>query len=210
MRTQNRIKGLCRRHAIKYRGRGIYRGKSRPGVLEQCPNPSIRWPFASLYRQYDFHREERLRERNAFRNLARKEARFAVKRLRTIPGVGEMVALTVVGWIVDPKRFATRNKLSWYGGLGVRQNVSNWKPAGAARASSRGNRQLKRVLFLAARAAVLGYRQNALARRYRKHPEMGWEARPAIRDIARKILNLICLLWRKGGTYRDELVAVPR
>jgi len=131
-----------------------------------------------------------------------------VERLCTIPGVGPVIARTLVGWIAEPTRFKSRSALYSYAGLGLGQGWTNWQPVGRARASRRGNRCVKRALFLAARSASRGH--SALARRYQARREEGWEDRKAIRDLARVILKIAVLLWRKGATYDDAAVSVPR
>ena len=67
---------------------------------------------------------------------------------------------------------------------------------------------MKRALFTAARAAVRG--RNAFARRYEMRIVSGWEDKKAIRDIARQILFAVYALLKKGGTYKDEKIRIPR
>ena len=120
-----------------------------------------------------------------------------------MPGLGPRTALAVAAWIADPRRFKSRSGLSSYAGLGLRQDYSNWKPTNRARASKRpqvrtfsgadrpgGNRELKRALFIAAKAAING--SSSLRSRYDARIAAGWEGRKAIRDIARTILFAAC------------------
>ena len=116
-------------------------------------------------------------------------------------------ARTLVAWIVEPARFRSFSALNAYAGLGLGQGWTNWQPTSRARASRRGNREVKRVLFIAAEAAVRG--DNALARRYRARLARGWEKRKAIRDIARTLLQIVEALWRKKTNYDDSQVRVP-
>ncbi|RLI52279.1 MAG: hypothetical protein DRO93_15330 [Candidatus Thorarchaeota archaeon] len=109
--------------------------------------------------------------------------------------------------MVDPRRFKSRSAVNAYGGLGIGQSVTNWHVVGRSRASRRGQRAVKRVLFLAGRAAIRG--DNALARRYANRLKSGWEDRKAIRDVARRILFVACAMWIRKEVYRDELVSVP-
>jgi hypothetical protein len=94
-----------------------------------------------------------------------------------------------------------------YAGLGLGQGYTDWKPISRARASKRGNRAIKRVLFLAARAAVKS--KSALARRYEAQRQAGLDERAATRNLARTILFIACSLWKKGKRYDDTCVAVP-
>jgi hypothetical protein len=97
--------------------------------------------------------------------------------------------------------------LAAYAGLGLKQDVSNWR-AGPSHASRRGQRQVKRVLFLAARA-VVRWADSAFARRYAARRAMGWEDRKAIRDVARQLLFAVCHVWRTGEEYDDARINVP-
>lgn len=202
--AKNRIKALCRRNGIRCGGVGVYRRACR-GEVMKCLEGGMRWQMSSLYRQLDMLRVERVGAHRVLGRIGRGLGEIGV--LDSIPGVGAITARTMVGWIVDPRRFRSRNALNGYAGLGIGQAVTNWRMVGRARASSRGQRELKRVLFLAARAAIRG--DNALARRYRSRIEAGWEEGKAIRDVARTILFVGCAMWVRGEEYKDERVSVP-
>jgi transposase len=192
--AKNRIKAVLRRHAIPCRGQRPYQKQNRTEIARQLPNAHWRWQLRSLWRQLDSLRAERVAALRQIRQICKKLP--VVKRLREIPGVGALVAPTIVAWIVDPRRFSSRGELSAYGGLGLGQNITGWKVVGRARASRRGQRELKRVLFIAARSATKG--KNSLADRYRARIAAGWQDRKAIRDIARQILFIACAMMRTG------------
>lgn len=202
---KNRIKGLCRRHGVRYQGAGIFRGAKRAAVLKKMPTPAVAWQIESLYRRLDQIRRERVGLHRVLAGLGKNLP--VLKRLQTIPGFGVLTARTFVAWIVDPLRFKSRKALSSYAGLGLGQGWTNWKPVGRARASKRGQRELKRILFTAARAATHGH--NALARRYQARLQAGWDDRKAIRDIARTILFAACSIWITGKEYQDGRVKIP-
>lgn len=203
--TKNRIKALCRRHGIRYRGIGVFRREGHSKVMEELADSAVRWQMESYYRLlYQLEKERRAAHR-ALKSMTRSSVEL--KYLETVPGVGPLTAHTMLAWIVDPDRFKSRNALSAYGGLGLTRHVTNWKAIRSARASKRGQRALKRMLLLAARAAIKGH--NALARRYRARIESGWDDRKAIRDIARKILFIACAVWKRKEAYKDELVGIP-
>jgi transposase len=200
--VKNQLKALCRRHGIKCRGTAVYRQAERARVREGLPAGALRWQMQSLYGRLAYQQGER---RQAHRELRKLDVQLPViGRLETVPGVGPTVARTVVAWIVDPGRFKSRSALSSYGGLGLGQGWTNWQPVGRARASKRGQRALKRVLFLAARAALRG--ENAFQRRYEARRAAGWDDRKAIRDVARQMLLVMCRMWRNGMEYKDDLM----
>jgi len=204
-RTRNQIKGLCRRAAIRYHGIGVYHARNRDAVAERLPNEALRWEMESLYKRLDFLRIERVGAHRAQSRWARSLPE--TQRMQSVPGVGPIVARTLAAWVANPGRFKSRKALSAYGGLGVSQPVTHWQPTGKAAASRRGQREVKRVLFLAAAAAIQG--DNALALRYQRRLDAGWERRKAIRDIARSILFIAVALWKHETEYQDELVHIP-
>ncbi len=204
--AKNQLKALCRRHGIRCKGARVYRSDGRSLFLKAAPNASVRWQMESLYRRLDQVRRERTRSRRMVLKQARKGR--VMGRLEAIPGVGPKTGPPIIAWIADPARFRNRGAKSSYGGLGLKQDVSNWKPTGRAHASRRGNRELKRALFLSARGALRG--KNALRRRYDARIASGWEDRKAIRDIARTILFIACAIWKSGKEYDDTKVSVPR
>ena len=155
--------------------------------------------------QLDGFRLERVRAHRMLSKHARKIP--VVKKLRKVPGLGPRTAPAIVAWIADPSRFRSASGLSSYAGLGLKNDISNWKVTKRARASKRGNRELKRALFLSARGALNG--TNALRARYDARIAAGWEDRKAIRDVARTILFIACAIWTKGTEYDDAKVSVP-
>ena len=170
------------------------------------PNASVRWQMRSLYRRLDATRLERVRAHRMVTKHAKKIP--VVKRLRKVPGLGPRTAPILVAWIVDPGRFDNDSGLSAYSGRGLINSITNWKATRRARASKRGNRELKRALFISARGALMG--TSAFRRRYDARIAAGWEDRKAIRDIARTILFTACAIWKKGTEYDDAKVSVPQ
>lgn len=204
---QSRIKAFCRRNGIRYKGKGIYSKNGREQVLDAITNKALLFQAESLYRQFDHVREERVKTRKAVKTLSREIP--VIKRIKTIHGLKDGTAPVLVAWIADPFRFKSRKALQSYAGLGIGQGYTNWKPVGRSYASKRGQKRLKRILFIAAWAAVK--RKNSmLKKRYEAHLAMGWDYHAAIRDIAKLILHIACSLWKKGTVYKDELVKAPK
>jgi transposase len=200
--VKNRIQALARRSGLRGRGKRLYKEGKRREAVGGLLNDAIRWQMQSLWRELDLLEEELSATLREVRGLTR--GLGMVERLQSIPGVGLIVAGTVAAWIVDPHRFKNQSALNAYAGLGMGQAVTNWEPQGGARASRRGNRHLKRVLFLA--AGVATRTESGLGDRYRCRRRQGWTELRSKRDVARKILHIACALWRKGARYEDSLV----
>jgi len=144
---KNRIGGLCRRHGAGSR-QAVWRRAGRGKALSAMPNGAVRWQLESLYRQLDAMRRERVAMHRVIQRWTRPLR--IVRRLQTIPGVGPITARTLVAWIADPRRFENRRALSGYGGLGLGQGWTNWKPVGRARASKPdGNATRRRATWRA-------------------------------------------------------------
>jgi transposase len=205
-RTKNQLKALCRRNAVPCRGKGVYRKTGRKDFLEKMPNAQVRWQMRSLYRQLDGFRLERIGARRMISKHTKKIS--IVKTLKRVPGLGPRTAPAFVAWIADPRRFKSESGLSSYAGLGLKNDWTAGKPAKRARASKRGNRELKHALFLSARGALNG--TSALRQRYDARIAAGWEDKKAIRDIARTILFVACAIWKSGKEYDDGKVGVPK
>ena len=200
-----RLKAFCRMHGVAYQGKGIYQKKGRAAVLAQFSENS-RFQIESLYRLLDGTRDER----HVLRTELRKRSLLIppIKRMQTVPGIGPITARTLAAYIADPTRFKSPSALAAYAGLGLSQDISNWHPVRRTHASKRGQRAVKRVLFLAARAAV-GWGKSRLAERYKARIASGWEDRKAIRDTARKILLTACGVWTSRQEYDDGRITVP-
>jgi transposase len=204
---KNRIKALCRSQGVSCRGQNVYSVDRRSEILEKVTTPAARIHLRSPYRLLDSASDELLAIRREMRALTKSVS--VIKRLRSIPGIGPVTSRVLYAWIVDPTRFRDRSALNAYAGLGLRQDISNWSANTRAHASRRGQRQIKRVLYLAARTAV--WRGgNAFARRYKARCDGGWQDRKAIRDVARTMLFVARTLWIHGGEYDDDRVSVPK
>jgi len=205
-RVMSQLKALCRRFAIRYRGKHVYRKPNRPAMLEQLPSDAMRGLAQSLYRRLDQLRSERIVVR---RILRRESAKLPVcRRLETIPGIGPVTARVIVAWIVNPERFKKFSGLCSYAGVGLSQNVTGWRATRRPRASRRGQRHLKRALFQSARGALRGS-SNALKQRYDVRVRGGWEPRKATRDLVRTLLRAIVGVWKTKGVYDDGRIKIP-
>ena len=76
-----------------------------------------------------------------------------VVRLMTIPGIGPVVASTVLASIGDISRFETPEKLSCYFGLTPKVRQSGDRPARHGRISKQGNTHARKMLVEAAWSA---------------------------------------------------------
>jgi transposase len=127
------------------------------------------------------------------------------RRLKTIPGVGPLIAATVRATVQNPHGFKSGCDLAAWIGLTPRAHSSGGKERLGA-ISKRGNRQLRTLLIVGATSIV------KLAKRGVKLP--AWLTGLILRKpfklvavaLANKIARTIWALLVKGGTYKKPFV----
>jgi len=123
-----------------------------------------------------------------------------VARLRTIPGVGPITALTWAIEIGDPARFSSVDRAVSYCGLCARLNESAGK-AKRGPLSKQRNAHLQHVLIEAAKPAPRW--NDELARLHAREIERGHRNRATI-QVARKLVALLLAVDRRGTDYEPR------
>jgi transposase len=139
------------------------------------------------------------------KELARKNE--VCRRLRTIPGVGPVTALTFVAAIDDVSRFPHAYQAQSYLGLTPGEN-SSWERERRTHITKAGSTSVRRTLIQAAWAAFL---------RYPNDPMVRWAAQIADRRgkfiaivaLARKMAGIMFALWRDKASYQSSKAALP-
>jgi transposase len=125
----------------------------------------------------------------------------AVKRLRTIPGVGPRTAETVAAFLPDPSRFSSGKKVSAYAGLVPRQYQSGELDR-RGRITRRGPGLLRKLLVECAWCLL---RYNTWAREvYLRLSRGKARKKQAIVALARKLLVRCWAMLRDGTDWRHE------
>jgi transposase len=125
--------------------------------------------------------------------------------LRTIPGVGSVVAAIFIAVIDSPERFETKRKLWSYAGFGLRQRWSGDPGKAQKGGAKNGNRLLKYAAMTATHNAI--QRENRFAHHYQKMVREGIDTAMAKKTIARNILAAARAMWISGTVYRDDMPA---
>ena len=131
------------------------------------------------------------------------------RRLRTVPGVGPIVALSFIATVDDVSRFAKAVDVGPYLGLTPRRHQSG-EVDYSGRISKRGDAGMRKLLYEAASALI--------NRVQRFSPLKAWAVRLAARKgfkkaavaTARKIAVVMLRLWRDGTTFawtKEEMPA---
>jgi transposase len=150
------------------------------------------------------HRQRLTLVTKSLRTLAQSSGiNHIMKLFRSIPGIGFTTAITYYAELVDINRFSNLDRLACLVGLvpsvsgsDTRENVRGL--------TKRRNRYLRYLIIEAAWIAVrkdpaLLYTFNQLTKRMKKQE--------AIIRIAKKLLNRLRYVWRKGVPYRPGVVA---
>ncbi|MCK5807237.1 MAG: transposase, partial [Mycoplasmataceae bacterium] len=103
----------------------------------------------SQIENYEYHKE---RYKSEFKKLVKVHPE--IKRLKDIPGIGEVGAVKIISRVVDAHRFATRNHFLSYCGLIKLEKISGGKSYG--KKNSRYCRMMKGVFKTAVLAATIG------------------------------------------------------
>jgi len=195
-RFKNKLKAVYRQHGLIRMPEGVYDPVEGLTHIKQLPFPSsrhrARWILSMITRA------EKMK-RKAHQKIQRMSARFpAVEMFTAIPGVGLIVAATVVAIVETPHRFSTKEKLWKYAALAVATPESAGKTQ-RRHASKEGNKLLKKVLMLAAHNAARG--EHRFGQAFRRHSSRSFSN--AQRTVARMILSTMYGMWKSGECYRE-------
>jgi transposase len=130
------------------------------------------------------------------------ETKKAVERIKSIPGVGELTAVIILGETNGFELIRNKSQLTGYAGLDVREKQSGTSVKGKPRISKKGNRNLRKAVHLPALSAVKWDEnfKGIYARLVSKH---GIKMK-ALVAIQRKILELIYILFKNETVYDKE------
>ncbi len=128
--------------------------------------------------------------------------RERITRLRTIPAVGEMTALTWALEIDDPARFSNIKKVQSYCGLCSGRNESAGKNKRAPLSKQR-NPHLQTILV---EAAKLAPRWNPQLEQVHAHAinELGYNRNRATLAVARKLVRYLLAVDKSGKDFTPK------
>jgi transposase len=134
------------------------------------------------------------------------------QRLRSIPGIGPIIALTILAEAGDLRRFSHHRQFLKFCGLDLATQQSG-QFRGLTRLSKHGNARLRAVLWMAASIAVR-MRENSFRDKYERYmrsdPGSTDRKRKAYVAVAAKIARVAYALIQSGADYRPfHEVAVP-
>jgi len=129
--------------------------------------------------------------------------RHDVAYLKTIPGVGTITALTILGELGDLRRFNRSRQVSALSGLAPSHQQSG-SSKDYSHIDRNANPEVRSVLYMAAMAACCKAKDNHLARTYQHLLEQDKKEKQALVAIARKILVIGRALLINEQPYIDD------
>ncbi|MEN9442677.1 MAG: hypothetical protein RLZ33_2754 [Bacteroidota bacterium] len=131
-----------------------------------------------------------------------------VERLCTIPGVGELTAVTILGETNGFELIRSKKQLASYAGLDVREKQSGTSVKGKPRISKQGNRYLRKAMHLPALTAIRHEQRykDMFTRLVSRH---GIKMKAAV-AIQRKLLELTYVLVKNNTIYDSNYLPVNK
>jgi transposase len=134
------------------------------------------------------------------------------QRLRQIPGIGPIIALTILAEAGDLRRFSHHRQFLKFCGLDLSTRQSG-QFRGTTQLSKHGNARLRAAFWMAASVAVR-MRENSFRAKYERYmradPASADRKRKAYVAVAAKMARVAYALVRSGADYRPyHEVAVP-
>ena len=132
-------------------------------------------------------------------------------RLRTLPGVGPILALTILAEAGDLRRFAHHRQFLKFCGFDLSTQQSG-QFRGTSRLSKHGNARLRYAFWMAAQGAVR-MRENTFRQKYARYiksdPQNPDRKRKALCAVAAKVARVAHGLIKTGTDYRPYFEATP-
>ncbi len=132
-------------------------------------------------------------------------------RLRTLPGVGPILALKILAEAGDLRRFPHQRQFLKFCGFDLSTQQSG-QFRGISRLSKRGNARLRYAFWMAANGAVR-MRQNTFREKYARYikadPQNPDRKRKALCAVAAKVARVAHGLMKTGTDYRPYFEALP-
>jgi transposase len=207
----NKIVGWLRRWGVVVTAGAFEEKAARPELLKRLPPEAelapVRLGLELMMGSYDqaVRQETRLRREL----IRRSKTEEFIVRLEALPGISWIRAATFFVYVDTPWRFASKQALWKYLGIGLTRGSSGIGPQ-VLRVDRAVNRRLKSMILGAAKTIL---ERNApdgdpFAAQYRGWKEAGLSPRNARRNVARSLAAVAWGMWKTGGAYEPARVGV--
>jgi transposase len=203
VRVKNKIKAKFLQNGIQCPGKTVYLPQQRAEWRKKLPQePALLVIIDSLWRQLDQIQDNL--ETILAEAILQSKRYPEIKLIDEIPGVGFIIAATIVAILETPHRFADKRKVWAYAGLGINKKSSANKTY-SEKLNKAYNRILKCVVEEAAQAAI-NADNNALQKTFCEMTiAKGIAPQRAKLTISRDIIATAWTMWKKGEHYNPEI-----
>lgn len=205
-RFKNKVKAFFRQAGVHVTGSGVYSREERNKWLTHLKD------WGGLLRRasdcltvVDLLEDMKSCVRNRMAQAARNADGQSYRILRSVPGIGPVLATGYMGIVITPERFSRKNKLWSYAGFGNTQHESGGTVS-TEDTSNEGNKVLKWVVTQHYQAAIRTSWDGSPCRFARKSSQLqqkGLDQKARRRSICRTLLSVVRGVWRKGEPYRE-------
>jgi transposase len=204
VRVKNKIKAKFLQNGIQCSGKTVYLPQQRAEWRKKLPQePILLVIIDSLWQQLDQIQDNL--ETILAEAILQAKRYPEIKLIDEIPGVGFIIAATIVAILETPHRFADKRKVWAYAGLGINKKSSANKTY-SEKLNKAYNRILKCVVEEAAQAAINADNNNALQKTFGKMTvAKGIAPQRAKLTISRDIIATAWAMWKKGEHYNPEI-----
>lgn len=122
--------------------------------------------------------------------------------LTSIPGVGPVASWTLQSEIIDPNRFETAKQVAAYAGICPKLRLSGTSLKGTGTLSRQGNSRIRRILYLAALAAIRG--DNTFRDFYIRLVSKGKPKMTALVAVMHKMLRVALAVMKSEKPFISE------
>ena len=130
------------------------------------------------------------------------EFKERVELLKSIPGIGDIVAISFISSICDEKRFENGDKVAAYLGLVPRVRSSGDNERNG-RITKKGNSRMRNKIVQAARALLNSKSDNSIKRFYKGLLKRGVDKKKALIATARKLVKVMFAVLRERRQFVD-------
>ena len=180
-------------------------GSKREAMVDALPQDAlIRDDVSLLLEGYDLAGEQVRELRSRLIGLGKTQP--IVRALCDVPGVSWVRATTFYAMLDTPFRFASKQKLWKYMGIGLERRQSGSGPVRLT-VPRRCNRILKNVILGAAKSAAAS-KANVFADQYQRWLDAGNSPRIARRNTARSLATTMWGMWKSGSVFDARMIGV--
>jgi transposase len=133
-----------------------------------------------------------------------KEIKKSVELICSIPGIGTLTAVTVLGETNGFELIRNKRQLTSYAGLDVKEKLSGTSVKGKPKISKKGNRHLRKAMYMPALSAIRhDGRFKVLFTRLVSRHGIGMKAAVAVQ---RKLLEMIYTIYKTNTAFNKDYI----